>query len=106
MGMMSGALAEAPGRNRAGVAEREELFSTALVVSAPRQRGRSYSLPASIAGHVLAIAMLVAIPFFWPESPPDHPDYIRALIYNPPPRRRRRSRRGAGSSRRWSPPSR
>jgi protein TonB len=85
MASMSGALAEVPGGNRAGVAEREELFSTALVVSAPRPQGRSYSLPASIAGHIIALAMLVAIPLFWPENAPDHPDYIRALIYNPPP---------------------
>ena len=82
---MSGVLAEVPGGRRADVAEREELFSTALVVSAPQRHGRSYSLPASIAGHVVAIAMLVAIPLLWPENPPDHPDYIRALIYNPPP---------------------
>ena len=29
--------------------------------------------------------LLVLIPILWPEPPPEHPDYIRALIYNPPP---------------------
>ena len=33
----------------------------------------------------LSLALLVLIPLLWPESPPEHPDYIRALIYNPPP---------------------
>ena len=81
---MSGTSAEVP-RGPRTYADGDELFATALVVSAPQKHNRSYSLPASMAGHLVAIAMLVLIPMFWPENPPDHPDYIRALIYNPPP---------------------
>ena len=81
---MSGTSAEIPRAPRA-YADSDELFATALVVSAPSKRNRSYSLPASMAGHVVAIAMLVLIPMLWPENSPEHPDYIRALIYNPPP---------------------
>ena len=28
---------------------------------------------------------MVLVPILWPTQSPDHPDYIRALIYNPPP---------------------
>ena len=83
MATMSGSLARIPEGNRSP--ERPELFATALVVSDPPAHARSFSLPASILGHSLAIALLALIPLFWPEIPPDHPDYIRALIYNPPP---------------------
>ena len=65
--------------------DEDELFATALVVSAPSKRNRSYSLPVSVAGHLFAIALLVLIPILWPEQAPDAPEYIRALIYNPPP---------------------
>jgi protein TonB len=40
---------------------------------------------ASIVMHVAALAALVLVPIFWPSESPEHPDYIRALIYNPPP---------------------
>jgi protein TonB len=90
---MSGSLAEAPRGGgpplRGGPPrppdDEDELFATALVVSAPSKKNRSYSLPVSVAGHLLAIAMLVLIPILWPEQSPDAPEYIRALIYNPPP---------------------
>ena len=86
MATMSGSLAPVPKGNRSpATTEQDDLFSTALVVSAPPRQRRGFSLPVSIAGHALAIAMLVLIPLLWPEIPPEHPDYIRALIYNPPP---------------------
>jgi len=84
MATMSGTSADVPRRPRT-YQDGDELFATALVVSAPSKRNRSYSLPASMAGHLVAIAMLVLIPMLWPERSPEHPDYIRALIYNPPP---------------------
>ena len=88
---MSGSMAEVPRRDREPFdgrdddGDEDELFATALVVSNPSKQKSGYSLPVSMAGHLVAIAMLVLIPLFWPEIPPDHPDYIRALIYNPPP---------------------
>lgn len=85
MSTMSGSLPKIPGGTRSPETEQPDLFSTALVVSAPAGRDRGYSLPASLAGHALAIGLLVLIPLLWPELPPEHPDYIRALIYNPPP---------------------
>jgi protein TonB len=85
MATMSGSYGPVPRGNRSPETEPGELFSTALVVSAPSSRKRGYSLPVSLAGHALAILMLVLIPLLWPEMPPEHPDYIRALIYNPPP---------------------
>lgn len=39
----------------------------------------------SVAGHVAALAALILIPLFWVSEPPEHPDYIRVLMYNPPP---------------------
>jgi periplasmic protein TonB len=83
MATMSGSYAPIPEGNRSP--ERPELFADALVVSDPPRHRRSFSWPVSIAGHFLAIALLALIPIFWPEIPPEHPDYIRALIYNPPP---------------------
>jgi protein TonB len=62
-----------------------ELF-TGLVVSNPsRIRQASYSWPASVLGHVVGALLLILVPLFWPTRSPEHPDYIRALIYNPPP---------------------
>jgi protein TonB len=50
-----------------------------------RRRGR-FGLAGSIAGHVVLIAALVAIPLVRPVAlPPDRRDYIRALLYDPPP---------------------
>lgn len=83
MATMSGSFARIPEGNRS--TERPELFADALVVSDPPRHARSFSLPMSIFGHGFAIALLALIPLLWPEIPPEHPDYIRALIYNPPP---------------------
>jgi protein TonB len=82
MATMSGSFEHTPEGNRS---PRPELFAEALVVSDPQRGRRSFSLPMSLLGHGLAIAMLLLIPIHWPEIPPEHPDYIRALIYNPPP---------------------
>jgi periplasmic protein TonB len=38
----------------------------------------------SVAGHVIAVALLIVIPILWPEDLPGQ-DYVRALIFNPPP---------------------
>lgn len=83
MATMSGSFAPIPEGNRSP--SRPELFADALVVSDPPRHGRSFSLPASILGHGFGIAVLALVTLLWPESPPEHPDYIRALIYNPPP---------------------
>jgi protein TonB len=83
MATMSGSYARIPEGHRSS--DRPELFADALVVSDPQRHARSFSLPASLLGHGVAIALLALIPLLWPEAPPEHPDYIRALIYNPPP---------------------
>jgi periplasmic protein TonB len=62
-----------------------ELFDRLVVSGPPRSRRGGYALPASFLGHVLAIALLVLVPIFWAVPPPEHPDYVRALLYNPPP---------------------
>jgi protein TonB len=81
MATMSGAvLPKGPAGPRAGDGD---LF-TGLVVSDPPRAKRTVSWPVSIAGHVVALALIVLIPIFWAEAPPQH-DYIRALLYNPPP---------------------
>jgi protein TonB len=67
-----------------GVAADEELFTT-LVASNPKKAPRRATLPASLLGHALAVAMLFLIPIFWPSPPPEQPDPYRILIYNPPP---------------------
>jgi protein TonB len=61
-----------------------ELF-TGLVVSDPPRPKRSVSWPVSVLGHVAAAALLILVPIFWQDAPPEHTDYIRALLYNPPP---------------------
>jgi protein TonB len=63
----------------------QELF-TGLVVSDPKRvRQTGVAWPVSVAGHFLGLVLVVLVPIFWPTQSPDHPDYIRALIYNPPP---------------------
>jgi len=83
MATMSGSYAPISEGNRSP--ERPELFADALVVSNPPRKRRGFSWPVSIAGHLIAVGMLLLIPLLWPEVAPEHPDYIRALIYNPPP---------------------
>ena len=62
-----------------------ELFDRLVVSAPPRSRRGGYAMPASVVGHVLVIAALVLVPIFWAAPPPEHPDYVRALLYNPPP---------------------
>ena len=83
MATMSGSYAPIPEGNRPP--PRPELFADALVVSNPPRKRRGFSWPVSIAGHLIGVGLLVLIPLLWPEVAPEHPDYIRALIYNPPP---------------------
>ena len=84
MGSMSGAVPPIAPVRRPFPYGTDELF-TSLVASAPRPtqvwKGAWYSLPV----HALALALVVLVPIFWPEAPPEQPDYIKALIYNPPP---------------------
>ena len=83
MATMSGAvLPKGPAGPRAG--GDDDLF-TGLVVSDPPRARRSVSWPVSVVGHVVALALIVLIPIFWQDAPPEHTDYIRALLYNPPP---------------------
>jgi protein TonB len=62
-----------------------ELFDRLVVSGPPRSRGGGYAMPASVLGHALVIAALVLVPIFFAVPPPEHPDYVRALLYNPPP---------------------
>jgi protein TonB len=63
----------------------DDLFKD-LVVSNPRRKLLTgYTWPASLIGHTIGILLIVLIPIFWSGPAPTHPDYIRALIYNPPP---------------------
>jgi periplasmic protein TonB len=56
-----------------------------LVVSNPTKARSHLWVQGSFVGHAVAIAALILIPIFWQGPPPEHTDYIRALIYNPPP---------------------
>ncbi len=62
----------------------DDLFSDLVVSGKPRARNALW-IPVSVAGHVVALAAVVLIPILWPVTLPEHPDYIRALLYNPPP---------------------
>jgi hypothetical protein len=62
----------------------DELFSQ-LVVSNPAPRKGWFGMRESVLVHGAGISLLVLVPILWPQESPDHPDYIRALIYNPPP---------------------
>jgi len=61
-----------------------ELF-TGLPVTNPKRVRRGIALPVSVVGHSVVLVLVVLLPILLPDPPPDHPDYIRALIYNPPP---------------------
>lgn len=82
--MSGAALSPAPSAPRSAEPGPPELFA-GLVVSDPPRVRRGYWLPASLLGHIAAAALLILGPILWPSAPPDQPDYIRALIYNPPP---------------------
>jgi len=61
-----------------------ELFGD-LVASNPHKSSVWRGFPVSITAHALIVAAVILIPIFWGEAPPEHPDYIRALLYDPPP---------------------
>jgi protein TonB len=90
MALMTGlALSPAPPRDRppqpgAPPDPADSLFKD-LVVSNPTNARSAFWVQGSLVGHVLAVAALILIPIFWQGPPPEHTDYIRALIYNPPP---------------------
>jgi periplasmic protein TonB len=56
-----------------------------LVVSNPTKARSARWVQGSLIGHAVAIAAIILVPILWPGEPPEHTDYIRALIYNPPP---------------------
>ena len=91
MTLMTGlALSSAPPRDgRPGPAgdlpdPADALFKD-LVVSNPTPARSRWWVQGSFIGHTAAIAALILVPILWPGEPPEHTDYIRALIYNPPP---------------------
>ncbi|HVR69297.1 MAG TPA: TonB family protein [Vicinamibacteria bacterium] len=82
--MSGAALTPVPPSARGSEDASDELF-TGLVVSNPRKAQRSLIMPASLAGHLIVIALLLLIPVLWPTALPEERDRIVALIYNPPP---------------------
>jgi len=70
----------APGKDPA-----DDLFKDLVVSDPSRVRKTGVSWWASVIGHTVGILLIVLIPLFWQGPAPTHPDYIRALIYNPPP---------------------
>jgi protein TonB len=62
----------------------DALFKDLVVSDPPKARSRWW-VRGSFIGHAVAISALILIPILWPGEPPEHTDYIRALIYNPPP---------------------
>jgi len=63
----------------------DALFKDLVVSDPTRVKKTGTTLWASMVGHTVGILLLVLVPILWPTQAPDHPDYIRALIYNPPP---------------------
>src|SRR5262245_8323788 len=83
---MSGVLfPPASGPGEADDSASSELFATAMVVSAPPKRQTWRGAQISLILHVIAGAALILVPIFWFEPPPDQPNLIRALLYDPPP---------------------
>ena len=90
MALMTGlALSPAPPKDRppesVALPDPADSLFKDLVVSNPTKARSALWVQGSLVGHAVAIAALVLIPIFWQGPPPDHTDYIRALIYNPPP---------------------
>ena len=88
MATMSGSYAaQSRKRNRPPRPRADELFADALVVSNPAAQaarllaGRSRSPGTLIGGRARSSSSRSS----GRRPPPEHPDYIRALIYNPPP---------------------
>lgn len=85
--MSGGTLLEAPPASRPGEnvpRQQDELFGS-LVASNPSKFHRWFGFRESLIVHTVAIGGAVLIAFLWPSPPPETPDYIRALLYNPPP---------------------
>jgi len=82
MASMSGAVLP---KVAVGLPTAESDLFTGLVVSDPPRQHRAVSRSVSIGGHVIALVLVVLVPTLWQEAPPEHTDYIRALLYNPPP---------------------
>lgn len=72
-----------PGR-RAARPEDMALFE-GLVVSDPPRRRQGLWVPASVAGHVVILALLILVPILWPSASPEVGDLRVRLIFNPPP---------------------
>jgi periplasmic protein TonB len=90
MALMTGlALSPAPRTDRppepAAPADPADSLFKNLVVSNPTKARSPFWVQGSFAAHAVAIALLILVPILWPGPPPEHTDYIRALIYNPPP---------------------
>jgi protein TonB len=90
MALMTGlALSPAPPSDRreepAGLPDPADNLFKDLVVSNPTKARSAFWVQGSLLAHVAALAALILIPIFWSGPPPEHTDYIRALIYNPPP---------------------
>jgi protein TonB len=84
MTTMSGAALQPVPPSGSALDRSDELF-TGLVASNPRKPPRSMIMPASLIGHLIAIAMLFLVPIIWPSALPNEADRVIALIYNPPP---------------------
>ncbi len=65
-------------------AREDELFKS-LVISNPPPARSWLGMRVSLVLHTIGIGLLVLVPILWPSPAPEHPDYIRALIYNPLP---------------------
>jgi len=63
----------------------DDLFKELVVSDPGRTRKTGVSWWASVIGHTVGILLVVLIPILWPGQPPEAPNFIRALIYNPPP---------------------
>jgi periplasmic protein TonB len=63
----------------------DDLFASALSVSNPPSRRTWRGAQVSLVAHVVCLSALVLVPIFWPSASPEHPDMIRALLYDPPP---------------------
>jgi periplasmic protein TonB len=85
MTTMSGAaLTPAPPGRRPPEQASNELF-TELVASNRHERRGGLIMPASLAVHAVAAALLILVPVLWPSGLPEEQDRIIGLIYNPPP---------------------
>ena len=83
-GMSASVPATIPSGSRGPRPEDMALFE-ALVVSDPPRRKQGLWVPASVAGHVVILTLLVLLPILWPTANPEIGDLRVSLIYNPPP---------------------